>query len=214
MKMIRALAFGGAAILSVAGCGEEGVMSSTPFPSCGTGASPTTGTGAGGAKVTPSGSGGVVMGTAGTTATMGGTTGMVGTTGTGGMTSVGGSTDTGGTTSVGGSTDMGGTTSVGGSTDMGGTTGMAGTMGTGGADDGPPGPCPTGYNCVDLASLGAMAVDGSGMPVTASCGMGAPSANCNDANPASTCPGFTKPLCAHVSVAGMQIVSCGQRCTP
>jgi hypothetical protein len=200
--MIRALAFGSAAILCVVGCGEEGVMSSTPIPSCGTaGSTPATGSGAGGAKVQPSGSGGVVTGTAGTTATMGGATGMVGT------------TDTGGTTGTAGTTDMGGATGMGGATDTGGATGMAGATGAGGAEQ-PPGPCPTGYNCVDLASLGAMAVDGSGMPVTASCGMGAPSGSCDDANPASTCPGFTKPLCAHVSVAGMQIVSCGQRCTP
>jgi hypothetical protein len=132
---------------------------------------------------------------------MGGTTGMVGTTGTSG------------TTATGGTTDMGGTLGMGGSTDMGGTIGMAGAIGAGGAEQ-PPGPCPAGYTCIDLSSLGAMAVDGAGKPVTASCGMGAPSSSCDDANPASTCPGFTNPLCAHVSVAGMQIVSCGQRCTP
>ncbi len=95
----------------------------------------------------------------------------------------------------------------------GGSTGMGGGVGTGGTGE-PLGPCPAGYTCVDLSTLGATAVDGSGNPVTASCGMGAASAACDDANPASTCPGLTNPICAHVSVAGMDIVSCGQRCTP
>ena len=100
---------------------------------------------------------------------------------------------------------------TGGSTGFGGASGMGGGVGTGGE---PLGPCPAGYTCVDLSSLGATAVDSAGNPVTASCGMGAASAACDDANPASTCPDLTNPICAHVSVAGMDIVSCGQRCTP
>lgn len=156
----------------------------------GTGASASMMTGSGGARI---GMGGIT-GTAGTAGVpgMGGVT--VGSSGMGGM--LGGGT--GGTTDTGGASGM---------------SGMSGATGAGGAEQ-PPGPCPSGYMCVNLSSLGATAVDGAGMPVTASCGMGAPSASCDDANPKSTCAGLPNPLCAHVSVAGMQIVSCGQRCTP
>jgi hypothetical protein len=113
--------------------------------------------------------------------------------------------------------DMGGTSGTvgtGGTPAMGtgGTVGTGGTPGTGGSP--PIGPCPAGFMCTDLSSFGATATDGAGNPVTASCGNGAPSASCDDANPASTCPGLTTPICAHVSVAGMQLVSCGQRCIP
>jgi hypothetical protein len=94
-----------------------------------------------------------------------------------------------------------------------GTSGTGGVAGTGGTGE-PAGPCPEGFNCVDLGMLGATAVDGSGNPVTASCGNGAASAACDDADPASTCPGLTNPICAHVSIAGTNVVSCGQRCTP
>ena len=92
----------------------------------------------------------------------------------------------------------------------------SGAGGVGGVAGGAaaPGPCPAGYMCVDLSSLGATATDGAGSPITASCGNGAPTASCDDANPAATCAGLPNPLCAHVSVAGMNIVSCGQRCTP
>jgi hypothetical protein len=38
--------------------------------------------------------------------------------------------------------------------------------------------------------------------------------DCNDANPLSTCAPLTAPFCAHISVAGMDLVSCGQHCTP
>ena len=76
-----------------------------------------------------------------------------------------------------------------------------------------PGPCPAGYMCIDLSSVGATAVDQDGKPITHSCGMGG-AMNCNDAEPMSTCAPLDNPICAHVKVAGMDIVSCGQRCTP
>jgi hypothetical protein len=76
-----------------------------------------------------------------------------------------------------------------------------------------PGPCPAGFTCTDISSVGGTATDGKGNPVMASCGMGALQ-DCNDADPKSTCPGLTNPICAHISVAGMNLVSCGQVCTP
>ena len=192
-----------AAMLGLIGCAEPGVTESTRVPVCGSGGSVSVapGTGAAGSTMTPPSTGGAETG-------MGG---MVGTTGTGGTPATGGSPA--GSTGSGGTPGMGGTPEMGGTTNMGGTSGVAGATGAGGAEQ-PPGPCPSGYMCVNLSSLGATAVDGAGKPITASCGMGAPSASCDDANPSSTCAGLTNPLCAHVSVAGMQIVSCGQRCTP
>jgi hypothetical protein len=93
------------------------------------------------------------------------------------------------------------------------------TTGTGESDadtDGPagtePGPCPSGYSCTDLASVGT-ATDGDGKPITHCCSNGMLS-DCNDANPAATCAQFAAPLCAHINVAGMAFTSCGQRCTP
>jgi hypothetical protein len=75
------------------------------------------------------------------------------------------------------------------------------------------GPCPSGYNCMDLSSLGATATDQDGKPVTHSCSNGALAA-CDDANPAASCTQLTAPICAHVRVSGMDFVSCGQRCGP
>lgn len=76
-----------------------------------------------------------------------------------------------------------------------------------------PTPCPTGYMCVDLTSVGAVASDGAGNPVTYSCGMGG-LADCNDADPAGSCPDLPNPICVHVEVAGMSLVGCGQVCAP
>lgn len=75
------------------------------------------------------------------------------------------------------------------------------------------GPCPSGWTCNDLGALGLAATDGDGKPVMFTCGMGG-IMPCDDANPAGTCAGLTKPFCAHVDVSGMKIVSCAQRCTP
>jgi hypothetical protein len=104
--------------------------------------------------------------------------------------------------------DGGTTTGAGGSA---GGTGEsdAGTDGSAGTD---PGPCPSGYSCTDLASVGT-AIDGDGKPITHCCSNGMLS-DCNDANPAATCTQFAAPLCAHINVAGMVFTSCGQRCTP
>jgi hypothetical protein len=84
------------------------------------------------------------------------------------------------------------------------------SAGTGG---GPPGKCPSGWTCTDLSTLGATAVDGAGNPITTSCGNGM-LVDCKDANPAASCAPLTAPFCAHIKVAGMDLVSCGQRCTP
>lgn len=83
----------------------------------------------------------------------------------------------------------------------------------GGEDEAPPGPCPAGFTCMDIAALGVMATDGDGKPVTASCSMGAPT-TCDDADPASSCEGLSKPFCAHLKLGAQDIVSCAQRCTP
>jgi hypothetical protein len=103
---------------------------------------------------------------------------------------------------VAGSPAMG---SAAGSPAMGSMTGTAQNPGT-------PGPCPTGYNCMDLSGFGG-ATDGAGAPVTASCSMGG-IVPCNDADPTASCSGLTNPVCVHLNVAGMAIVSCGQPCSP
>jgi hypothetical protein len=80
-------------------------------------------------------------------------------------------------------------------------------------DSAPPGPCPSGWNCMDIAALGVMATDGDGKPVTASCGMGAP-ITCDESDPAASCQGLSEPFCAHLKVGSQELVSCAQRCTP
>jgi hypothetical protein len=74
-------------------------------------------------------------------------------------------------------------------------------------------PCPSDWTCTDFSSLGATATDQDGKPVSSSCGQGK-LMDCNDADPAATCASLPAPICAHVHVSGMDIVSCGQRCTP
>ena len=95
-------------------------------------------------------------------------------------------------------------------------TALAGSSGSsnGQAGSAPPaGPCPANYMCTDLSSFGASAVDQDGKPITFSCGMGGP-VDCDDANPMSSCAPLLNPVCAHIKVAGMELVSCAQRCTP
>jgi hypothetical protein len=67
--------------------------------------------------------------------------------------------------------------------------------------------------CNDLAALGLVAMDQNGGEIMASCGNGA-QADCNDANPAASCPDMVVPICAHLDFAGTAVVNCGQRCTP
>ena len=83
----------------------------------------------------------------------------------------------------------------------------------GGSESGP-GPCPSGWACMDIAKLGYAAMDVHGDPVGASCSMGAAIMACNDADPGASCPGLSDPLCVHLKLGGQEIVSCGQRCTP
>jgi hypothetical protein len=73
--------------------------------------------------------------------------------------------------------------------------------------------CPTGFQCTDLSIIGAVALDGEGKPIAYSCGNGQ-LIDCNDANPKASCAALTDPICAHVKVGGMDLVSCGQRCAP
>jgi hypothetical protein len=75
------------------------------------------------------------------------------------------------------------------------------------------GPCPSGWMCTDLASTGFIAKDGAGNEISFSCGNGE-LVECDDANPAASCPGLTNAFCAHVDVGGSEITSCGQLCTP
>lgn len=83
----------------------------------------------------------------------------------------------------------------------------------GGEDsDAAPGPCPSGWTCMDLSAFGT-ATDGDGQPVTASCSNGAQMA-CDDADPGASCQGLSKPICAHLEIGGQEIVSCAQRCAP
>ncbi|MDD9947065.1 MAG: hypothetical protein OXU20_38840 [Myxococcales bacterium] len=73
--------------------------------------------------------------------------------------------------------------------------------------------CPVGYQCTDLSARGLAAADGAGNPVAATCSMGAP-VQCNDADPAGSCPGLPNAICVHIMAGGMEIVSCGQVCAP
>lgn len=82
-----------------------------------------------------------------------------------------------------------------------------------GGDTVPAGPCPSGFTCMDIAALGFKATDADGKPVTASCSMGAPT-TCDEADPAASCEGLSKPFCAYLKLGAQDIVSCAQRCTP
>jgi hypothetical protein len=93
----------------------------------------------------------------------------------------------------------------------------AGSPATGSMNGGAPssetaGPCPSGYNCMNLSALGG-GMDGAGAPVNASCSMGG-IVPCDDADPTASCSGLTNPVCVHLNVGGMALVSCGQRCNP
>jgi hypothetical protein len=57
------------------------------------------------------------------------------------------------------------------------------------------------------------AKDQNGNAITTSCGNG-DLAECNDANPAASCPMLKNPFCAHLTFAGTAVVSCGQACVP
>lgn len=89
---------------------------------------------------------------------------------------------------------------------------------TGDTDDAGPtgsaGSCPEGYGCMDIAALGYEATDQNGEPLKASCSKGASLTSCDDDDPSASCSGLDQPLCAHLKIAGQEIVSCGQRCTP
>ncbi|MET0389483.1 MAG: hypothetical protein ABW321_26150 [Polyangiales bacterium] len=104
-----------------------------------------------------------------------------------------------------------------------GATAAAGSSGgaAGGAAAALP-PCPTGWMCENpaapLADLGisdGTVTDASGAPVTYACGNGG-LVECNQANPAASCPELSMPFCAHVSLPslGMDLYSCAQHCTP
>lgn len=86
------------------------------------------------------------------------------------------------------------------------------------SDDAPPdedvAECPAGWNCMDLAGNGFAATDGDGKVVKASCSMGLTPKPCDEADPAGSCEGLSKPFCAHLSLGGQTFVSCAQRCTP
>lgn len=71
-------------------------------------------------------------------------------------------------------------------------------------------PCLAPYMCRALPVAGA---DQNGRPVTGgSCSMGG-LIPCDDGNPAASCAGFTDPICVHLNFSGMNLVTCGQRCS-
>jgi hypothetical protein len=208
MTTIRALiAIGSVIISGASGCAQPGVISISRV--MGTGGAPASGAAAGvGAVMAPP-----------ATASSGGSTAQPPVaTGSGGSSAAGSSA---GGSSAGGSSAGG--SSAGGSSAAGssGGAGAADAMATGGAGSAagaggstsPPPKCPSGYDCIDLSAVGAEATDGKGNPVTFSCGMGG-LMDCNEADPLTTCAPLTQPFCAHISVAGMDLVSCGQHCTP
>ena len=80
--------------------------------------------------------------------------------------------------------------------------------------------CPTGYSCVDPAKdapvEGVMLADSAGKPITLSCSKGGMQyTECNNANPKGSCPDFSNPVCANVTLAGTPVLTvCAQLCTP
>jgi hypothetical protein len=208
MTITKALiAIGSVTLSTLIGCANPAVTYIAPVPKAGSGgtSSPAAGScapppAAGTGSVTPpmptAGTGSVTppMPVAGT-----GTTG--GASGSSVMPQAG--------TSAGMSGPVAGTMSVAGASGAG-TAGMMSVAGMGAPPA--PGPCPSGWTCTDLSSLGATAVDGDGKPITTSCGNGALT-DCKDADPKTSCPALSAPFCAHIKVAGMDLVSCGQHCT-
>lgn len=211
------LVLGGVAILAAIGCSDAGVTSVAPVvggsggssvagtparpatPIAGTPATPST------PPVTQAGTGAppaVIAGTGATPAPSAGTSATPPSAGTG--SSVAGAPAVAGMSAapVAGSI----------STVAGAPGGAAGSTGAAGSSE-PPGKCPAGWDCIDLSSFGATAVDGAGKPITFSCGNGELT-DCKDADPKGSCKALTNPFCAHVNVAGMDLVSCGQLCTP
>lgn len=204
---------------SIAGCEEPGVIDfarvmPTGGMSGGTGsggvmsagaASAGDGGAAGTAGVGSSGSGGAAGGASGGS---GGAAGIA-SGGSGGM-SAG---ETGGMSGGSGGMSAGETGGMsGGSGGMGGSGGSPDSGGSGGGDA-VPGPCPTGFNCMDTSALGT--TDQNGDPITHSCGNGM-STPCDDADPMGACAGlgYSAPICAHLNFAGVDVNNCSQRCTP
>jgi hypothetical protein len=92
----------------------------------------------------------------------------------------------------------------------GGSTGASGASGT---QSSTPGPCPAGFTCTDLGSMGVKVTDTAGKVYQYSCGNNS-LMDCTDANAATACTGFTAPFCATINVAGQDLRSCAQACTP
>ncbi|HKU37867.1 MAG TPA: hypothetical protein VJR89_06965 [Polyangiales bacterium] len=208
------LVIGGAFALAAVGCSDAGVTSTAPVmagsnaPStpgaAGTAAQPPTPSGGTAAPSTPpqAGAGTPAPSPAGTGATPAPSAGTSAAAGTG---SVAGAPAAAGSGSAAGATA--------GAMAAAGAPGSAGAAGGAAGSSAPPGKCPTGWDCIDLSSFGATATDAAGKPITFSCGNGELT-DCNDANPKASCSALSNPFCAHVKVAGMDLVSCGQLCTP
>lgn len=205
------------ALSSTIGCKDDAVVEDEPAGAV-VGMAGYAGVAAGGMG----GTGGAVAGIGGASGGVGGQGGAAGTIGgAAGASGVGGmDSGSGGTGGIGGASggvggmDSGGTGGVGGESGgaggMSGGSGGAGGMGGGGGmgSDDPPGPCPSGWTCEDTSVLGA--TDKDGKPITGtSCGKGG-LVECNDADPATSCPELTHPICAHV----FGVTSCTQLCTP
>jgi hypothetical protein len=56
--------------------------------------------------------------------------------------------------------------------------------------------------------------DATGAALQFTCGKGMDLVTCDDANPQASCPELPNPICIRISIAGMNLVGCGQRCTP
>jgi hypothetical protein len=81
------------------------------------------------------------------------------------------------------------------------------------------GSCPPNFKCVDpvkAAPVGGITVeDAAGNPVPFACNDGKMAlSQCDDANPAASCPGLVEPICLRVKVSGTMLTGCGQICTP
>lgn len=76
-----------------------------------------------------------------------------------------------------------------------------------------PAPCPAGWTCTDLGSMGVKVTDSAGKVYQNSCGNNSLT-DCTDANVATACAALTVPFCATINVAGQDLRSCAQDCIP
>lgn len=221
MTTIRVLiVIAGVILTSAAGCEEPGVTAVEPkgviavLPATAGAAGMFAAAGGSSAGASTAGAGGVAAGVAGSAAGTSGAGATAGASAAGASaagTSAAGASGAGasGTGASGAGAGGAGGASGANASGAGGAAGTAGAAGAAGSMS--PGPCPSGWTCTDLGASGFLATDKDGNEISYGCGKGG-LVECNDANPATSCPELTNAICAHLDEIG--IVSCTQLCTP